>query len=118
MTELLREPVAAHEWPCAEIHRTPTDFEVEVETPGFQADELEVEVEGHTLAVVGKPEHGHEGAAFSFTFTLPPDTNLERLHAAFSDGVLTIEAPLLRRDGKRTLEIERPHLVHPAATGS
>jgi len=118
MTELLQEPAVAREWPCAEVHRTPKHVVVDVDTPGFRADDLEVEVEGHTLVVLGKPEHGHEGAAFSFTFQLPPDTNLERLHAMFLDGVLTVKGPLLRHEGTRTLQIEQPHLVNPAATGS
>jgi hypothetical protein len=54
----------------------------------------------------------------SFTFQLPPETNLERLHATFLDGVLTVNGPFLRNDGKRTLEIEQPHLVDSNATGS
>lgn len=118
MTELLETPVVAHEWPCAEIHKTPSYVVIDVDTPGFGTDDLEVDVEGHSLVVLGKPEHGHEGAAFSFTFQLPPDINLEGLHATFLDGVLTIRGPLLRNDGKRTLEIETPHLVNPDACGS
>lgn len=117
MTVLLHDPVTAREWPCAEIHSTPSQFAVDVETPGFEADDLEVEVEGHTLLVLGKPERGHEGAAFTFTFQLPADTNLERLHASFADGVLTVKGPMLRRDGRRILEIEKPSLVHPGVTG-
>lgn len=118
MTALLQEPALARAWPCAEIHHDPTRFVVEVETPGFEPDDLAVEVEGHTLVVLGKPEHGHEGAAFSFAFELPADTNLGRLHAAFLDGVLTITAPLLHRDRKRALAIETPQLVDPEETGS
>jgi HSP20 family molecular chaperone IbpA len=119
MTTLLQAPATRRGWPCAEIHKHPADIAIDVETPGFEADELEVEVEGHTIVVLGKPEHGHEGAAFSFTFQLPPDTNLERLHATFLDGVLTVKGPLLPHDGTRTLQIEQqPQLVNPAATGS
>jgi hypothetical protein len=91
-----------------------------VDTPGLEAGELEVEVEGHTIVVLGKPEHGHEGAAFSFTFQLPPDTNLERLHATFLDGVLTVKGPLLEATALHSwmvwcliLDCE---LEHPEAT--
>jgi HSP20 family molecular chaperone IbpA len=118
MTELLQEPVVADEWPCAEIHTTPSHVVIDIETAGFGPEDLEVDVEGHSLIVLGKPEHGHEGAAFSFTFQLPPETNLERVHATFLDGVLTVKGPLLRNDGKRTLEIEKPHLVNPGTSGS
>jgi HSP20 family molecular chaperone IbpA len=118
MTQLLQEPVVAKEWPCAEIHTTPSHVVIDVETPAFGPEDLEVDVEGHTLVVLGKPEQGHERVAFSFNFQLPPETILERLHATFMDGVLTVKGPLLRRDGKRSLEIEKPHLVDPNATGS
>jgi HSP20 family protein len=118
MTELLQEPVTAREWPCGEVHRTPSHVVIDIETPGFGPEDLEVDVDGHALVVLGKPEHGHEGAAFSFTFQLPPETNLERLHATFLDGVLTVTGPLLRHDRKRTLEIEEQHLVDPDATRS
>jgi HSP20 family molecular chaperone IbpA len=117
MAELLQQPAIAHEWPCAEIDKTATKYEVGVETPGFGPEDLEIETEGHTLMVFGKPEHGHEGAAFSFTFDLPANADLERLHAEFIDGVLTVTAPLRPRTGKRTLEIETPHLVHAEASG-
>ena len=105
MTELLQQSVAPRGWPCAEIHKTPQQFELEVETPGFGPEDLEVEVEGHKLVVLGTPEHGHEGAAFSFVFELPADIDPERLRATFRDYVLTVTAP--RRVGRnRKLEIE------------
>ena len=87
-------------------------------TPWFRKPtEVVAMPEGHTLTVQGRPEHGHEAAAFTFTFALPPDTSLERLHAEFLDGVLKVAAPLLHRDGKRTVEIDQPHLVRPEASG-
>jgi HSP20 family molecular chaperone IbpA len=117
MATLVPELAVAHEWPCAEIHTTNEKFEVEVETPTCGPDDLLVEVEGHTLTVQGRPEHGHDAAAFTFTFALPADANLERLHAEFLEGVLKVAAPLLHRDGKRTVEIDQPHLVHAEASG-
>lgn len=118
MAELLQDPVIAHEWPCAQINKTATKYEVEVETPGFGPEDLEIEIEGHMLVVFGKPEHGHEGAAFSFTFDLPANADLEQLHAEHIDGVLTVTAPLRPRTRKRTVEIETPHLIHGEACGS
>jgi HSP20 family protein len=117
MTELLEEPVITCGWPCAEIHETATEWKVEVETPGFGPEDLLVEVEGHTLAVFGRPEHGHEGSAFDFSFALPAAAQLERLRARFADGVLTISAPLRLLRDKRTLEIETPHITHAEACG-
>jgi HSP20 family molecular chaperone IbpA len=116
MTTLTPELAVAHEWRCAEIHTTDEKFEVEVETPTLGPDDLLVEVEGHTLTVQGRPEHGHHAAAFTFTFFLPAEANLERLHAEFVEGALKVATPL-HRDGKRTVEIEQPHLIHAEASG-
>jgi HSP20 family molecular chaperone IbpA len=117
MTAMLMDPAVATEWPCAEVHETPSAYEVEIETPGFGADELAVEVEGHTLRVFGNPEHGHVGTAFDFIFTLPAATVLNGLRARFADGVLTVSAPLRQVTGRRTIEIERPRVVNGEASG-
>jgi HSP20 family protein len=117
MTAMLMDPAVATEWPCAEVHETPSAYEVEIETPGFGADELTVEVEGHTLRVFGNPEHGHMGSAFDFIFTLPAATVLDGLRARFADGVLTVSAPLRQVTGRRTIEIERPRVVNGEASG-
>jgi len=117
MSAVLADSWVATEWPCAEVHETSSTYEVEIETPGFGAEELAVEVEGHTLRVLGKPERGHEGSAFDFTFTLPAATVLDGLRARFADGVLTVTAPLRQVTGRRTIEIERPHLVNGSASG-
>lgn len=118
MNALLQEPATRRRWPCAEVHKHAADICIDVETPGFEADDLEVEVEGHKLIVLGKPERGHDGAAFDFTFELPADTDLERLRAAFEGGVLTVKGPFLPEAGERRLEIEHAHLGNPRATGS
>jgi HSP20 family protein len=117
MSAILEAPAIAREWPCAEIHKTARTFEVEVETPGFEPEDLDVEVEGHTLLVFARPERGHEGAAFSFTFEIPADADLERLRAVFDDGVLKVKAPVSERHARRKLEIERRQVVNPEASG-
>ena len=70
------------------------------------------------LILRGRPEESAEGAPFSFTFKLPAETNLERLHVTFMDGRLTVEGPLLRNNGRRRLDIEQPHLPEPVARAS
>ncbi len=106
-----------HTWPTAQINRTPTTFEVEIETPEHDERTLFAEIEGHTLAVLGAPDEADEDSGFNFTFDLPPNTNLARVRARFEDGVLTVTAPLLAENGHRVLEIEVPSLVNPTVTG-
>jgi HSP20 family molecular chaperone IbpA len=107
MTPVLEDPVQSHGYPCAELHKTDERFEIDVETPGCEPEDLEVEVDGHKVTVLGAPSDPHPHP-FTFIFELPGDVNLDRLHAAFEGGVLRVDAPRLARSAKRTLEIETP----------
>ena len=108
MTPVLEGPVESHDYPCAELHKTDVSFTIEVETPGCEAEDLEVEVDGNRVMVLGTPSGLPH--PFTFIFELPADVNLDRLHAVFENGVLRVDAPRLARSMKRTLEIETPHL--------
>ena len=106
MTPVLEDPVQVHGYPCAELHKTDERFEIDVETPGCEPEDLEVEVDGHRVTVLGGPSDVHPHP-FTFIFELPGDADLDRIHAAFDAGVLRVDAPRLPGTAKRTLEIER-----------
>jgi HSP20 family molecular chaperone IbpA len=108
MTALLEHPVKSHDYPCAELHKTDVSFAIEVETPGCGPEDLEVQVDGNRVTVLGTPSDLPH--PFTFVFDLPADVNLDRLHAVFENGVLRVDAPRLARSMQRTLEIETPHL--------
>jgi hypothetical protein len=78
MSTLTPELAVAHEWPCAEIHKTDEKFEVDVETPTFGPNDMLVEVEGHTLTVQGRPEHGHDAAGIGRLVLLERRSNENR----------------------------------------
>ena len=42
--------------PAADIYETPTEFVVELEVPGFEEQELKLEVTDHTLTVTGEAQ--------------------------------------------------------------
>jgi HSP20 family molecular chaperone IbpA len=111
MTPVLDHPAVAHDWPCAELHKTDEKFEIEVETPGCEAEDLEVEVDGHRVTVSGDPTNVHP-RAFTFIFELPGDANLDRLHALFGEGLLLVTAPRLPQAAKHSIPIETPRLIH------
>ena len=116
MTAVLEHPVKSHDYPCAELHKTDVSFAIEVEMPGCDPEDLEVEVDGDRVTVLGRPSNLNP-RPFTFIFELPGDANLERLHALFGEGVLLITAPRLPRAAKRSIPIETPHLIHPEASG-
>lgn len=117
MTPLLEDPALARGWPCAELHHTDSKISIDVEAPGWDPADLEVELTGHTLTVHGTPHDGSQVQPFVFIFELPGDANLDRLHALFDEGLLLITAPRLRRLAKRSIPIEIPHLIHAEASG-
>jgi HSP20 family molecular chaperone IbpA len=117
MTPVLEGALHAREHPCAELHKTDEKFEIEVETPGCEPEDLEVEVDGHRVTVFGRPSN-LDSRPFTFIFELPGDANLDRLHAFFSGGLLLVTAPRLPRAAKHSIPIETPHLIHAEASGS
>jgi HSP20 family molecular chaperone IbpA len=70
MTPVLERPVESREYPCTELHKTDEKLEIEVETPGCEAEDLEVQVDGHTVTVLGRPANLRP-RPFSFIFELP-----------------------------------------------
>jgi HSP20 family protein len=104
--------------PAADVYETEGEFVFELEVPGFEEKQLEVEVTDHTLLVKGerkaeKEEKGktfrlHERLASQFErrFTLPPEADTAKIDAAYEGGVLTIHAPKEKSATKpRTVKI-------------
>jgi HSP20 family protein len=106
--------------PAADVYETDTEFVYEVEVPGFEQDELTVEMSDHTLTIKGvragaKEERGktfrlHERLSRSFerTFELPSETDTERLAAEFERGVLAVHAPKVEEAPSRRIAIGTP----------
>lgn len=88
--------------PAADVYETDDEFVVELEVPGYEEKELEIEVSDHTLRVKGeraeekekkdKAYHLHERLEKSFErrFSLPAEADPERTKATFVKGVLEI----------------------------
>ena len=91
--------------PPADAYETEREYVFEIEVPGFDEEQLTVEVTDHTLVVRGeraeekeekdKTFHLHERLAREFErrFELPAGAASDTMTAEFKDGVLTIRAP-------------------------
>jgi HSP20 family protein len=91
--------------PAADIYETKEEFVFELEVPGFEEEELAIEVSDHVLTVKGehkekkteaeKAFHLHERIERQFErqFELPPTIEAEKLTATFKKGVLELHAP-------------------------
>jgi HSP20 family protein len=105
--------------PAADVYETESEFVVELEVPGYDEKELQVEVTDHTLCVKGeraeekeKKEntfHLHERLEKSFErrFTLPTEADLEKTQASFTKGVLEVHVAKATEAKPRTVPISK-----------
>jgi HSP20 family protein len=109
------------EVPAADVYETDGEYVVELEVPGFDRDELVVEVADHTLVVKGEHEEAAEREdrelllherlerRFERRFELPPEVDAEHVGATCDKGVLTLHVPKAGLTGKpRKVKIATP----------
>jgi HSP20 family protein len=106
--------------PAADIYETSEEFVVELEVPGFEEQDLGLEVTDHTLTVKGEARaeqekkdktfllHERLEQTFERRFQLPVDADTDRLVATFDSGVLAIHAPKAPEAKPRKIEIAPP----------
>jgi len=91
--------------PATDIFETKDEFVFELEVPGFEEKEIDVEISDHTLTIVGKREvekektekevrlHERLESTFERSFQLPADTDGEHMKATYGRGILTLHVP-------------------------
>ena len=106
--------------PAADVYETPAEFIVELEVPGFDEKELEIDVFDHTLAVKGerlekieKKEptlriHERLEKEFESRFVLPPTVDSKKVSAEYAKGVLTLHVPKLAIERPKKVAIAKP----------
>lgn len=91
--------------PATDIYETEDEFVLELDVPGFDERELDIEVFDHSIVVKGVREEIQETQGrtplvrerlereFVRTFELPVIGDTEHVSAAFAKGVLTLHVP-------------------------
>ena len=91
--------------PSADVYEREGEYVYELEIPGFEEKELEIEVTDHVLTVKGeraevKEEkdktfwlHERLARAFERRFELPPEADTQEVKAEFKKGILAVHAP-------------------------
>ena len=116
--------------PLADIAETDAGYLIELELPGFAAEDVAVTVHDGVLSVAGerKPTHVLDAAdteaaesasqnrrvhrseraygAFERRFRLPKDADVNAVSATSSNGVLTIEVGRLAEAARRAIEVK------------
>jgi HSP20 family protein len=100
--------------PAADLSETDDAYLIEVDLPGVDRADIDVQVEGPDLVVTGKTKEslrerllrrGRRSGRFELRATLPGDIDPDRVEAHLSDGVLRVTAPKARAGGARHIQI-------------
>ncbi len=102
--------------PACNVVETDGQYLISIEVPGIPKNAIKVEVTGDILTVSGEHQEQHqEGKGknrimertkgrFERSFALPEIKNVEKIEAAYSDGVLNISVP--KAEAKRSRQIQ------------
>lgn len=103
--------------PAADLYESDAEYVLELEVPGFQEKELEIDVTDHTLTIKGERKeekeektkafllHERLETTFERRFALPEEANTDKIAASYKGGVLKVAAPKTPIEPKRTIEI-------------
>ena len=101
--------------PVADVEETAEGYRVEIELPGIDRDDVDIEVSGRRLTVRGeRKERQRVGilrkrertvGRFHYEVTLPGDVDEDAVHAQLDQGVLTTELPKPASERARRIEI-------------
>ena len=95
--------------PATDIVETKDEIVFELEVPGYEETELDVEVGDHMLTVAGRREvekestekavrlHERLESMFERSFQLPLEADAEHLKASYGKGILTLRVPKTAR---------------------
>ena len=91
--------------PKSEASVSADTYQVVMELPGVEAENVQITARGNDLTIKGEKKFEHEESgktyffsereygAFQRTFRLPPDADHEAIEADFSNGILTVTMP-------------------------
>jgi len=105
--------------PAADVYDTGKEWVFELEVPGYEEKELNLEVSDHSLTIRGSREqvtdeeersfrlHERLEREFERTFVLPPEIDTDHVTATFAKGVLEVHAPKVAHVEPRTIPITK-----------
>lgn len=90
---------STQDWiPSVDIHEDEKAWTIDMDLPGLTKKDVSVKVRDHVLTVSGKRETKTENifrseriaGAFSRSFNLPEEVNVDKIDGNFNNGVLTV----------------------------
>lgn len=115
----LGPPILPVLMPAADVYEASGEYVVELELPGFEEKELDIQVSDHMLTIKGEREETKEEKAKSFrlherlehefsrTFPLPTEVDTTHITATFEKGVLKVHLSMPTGVEPRKVEITK-----------
>lgn len=108
--------------PASEASSKTKSYEITIELPGVDPDDVEVSVQDGVLVLKGEKRSSREEegdtyffserqyGAFSRSFRLPPDADGDAINADMKDGVLSVSIPkkVEKEAASKKVKINRP----------
>ena len=103
--------------PALDVRESQDRFDVTVDLPGLDPDDVNVTFEDGMLSISGKREFSAEDrgetwhriersfGTFARSMRLPQTADTERIEATFDKGVLTVSVPKTEQAKPRTIEV-------------
>lgn len=95
-----------HYEPPVDVYESEKDYLIVLDVPGVTGNGIEVEIDKDVLKVSGRREGQAETVTYSREFRLPPGTEVEKVAAKASAGVLNITLPKHQSAQPRRIEVD------------
>ena len=104
--------------PASEAGSSKDAYNIDLELPGVQMEDIEISVADNVLTVKGEKRSAREEqqgsvyfcerqyGAFQRSFRLPADADASKVDAAFKDGLLTLTIPRIVPDRPKAQKIQ------------
>ena len=102
--------------PVVDIEEADGDFVVKVELPGVEKDDVQVNIENGVLTIKGEKKSRSEDkkrhrvecvyGSFMRSFTLPQDVDVEKVEAAYKNGILNLTIPKQEQAKPKQIEVK------------
>jgi HSP20 family protein len=100
-------------WPAwgLDVDETDNDVLVQVDAPGFEPDDFDIQVSGDTLKITaerkaGKGDRRTYERRFQRSVTLPAAVDAEKVEAAYKNGVLELTLPKTERSRWKKIPVK------------
>lgn len=121
MDEFFNDAVATRRTtfaPSIDISETEDQYMIDVEVPGMDKKDINLNVEKNTLTISGEREFSQEEdgkkyhrveshyGSFSRSFTLPDNADLDKINATYDNGILKITVDKSEQATKKQIKIK------------